>query len=85
MVEDTVLTSILLVDKLIISTIETINQLEDVKYENIVNSNVINKANLLLNQVYDSRAKRNYRSTLRKCIFLKKYVEKEMRMLDENR
>jgi len=84
MVEEAVLTSILLVDKLIISTIETINKLEDVEYKSIVNSNVSNKANLLLNQVYKDRAEQNYRSALRKCIFLKKYVEKEMRSSDES-
>lgn len=85
MVEETVLTSILLVDKLILCTIETINKLEDVEYKSIVNSNVINKANQLLNQVYKDRAEKNYRSALRKCIFLKKYIEKKMRSSDEGR
>ena len=85
MVEETVLTSILLVDKLIICTLETINKLEDVEYKNIVNSNITNKVNLLLNQVYKDRAEKNYRSALRKCIFLKKYIEKKMRSSDEGR
>ena len=85
MVEESALNSILLLDKCIAKTIDTINKLEDVEYKNIINSNTTNRVNVLLNQVYKDRAEKNYRSAIRKCIFLKKYVEKEMRSLDESR
>ena len=85
MVEESALNSILLLDKCIAKTIDTINELEDVEYKNIINSNTTNRVNVLLNQVYKDRAEKNYRSAIRKCIFLKKYVEKEMRSSDESR
>ena len=85
MVEESALNSILLLDKYIAKTIGTINELEDAEYKSIINSNTTNRMNELLNQVYRDRAEKNYRSAIRKCIFLKKYVEKEMRSSDENR
>ena len=85
MVEESVLNSILLLDKCIAKTIDTINELEEVKYKNIINSNAIHRVNVLLNQVYRDRAEKNYRSAIRKCIFLKKYIEKEMRSSNESR
>ena len=85
MVKESALNSIFLLDKCIANTIESINELEDVKYENIINSNKITRVNVLLNQVYKDRADRNYRSAIRKCIFLKKYVEKEMRSSNEDK
>lgn len=85
MVEESALNSILLLDKCIAKTIHTINKLEDVEYKDIFNSNITNRVNILLNQVYRDRAEKNYRSAIRKCILLKKYIEKEMRSLDESR
>lgn len=85
MVEESALNSILLLDKCIAKTIDTINKLENVEYKDIMNLNTTNRINVLLNQVYKDRAKKNYRSAIRKCIFLKKYVEKEMRSSDESR
>lgn len=85
MVGESALNSILLLDKCIAKTIETINELEDVEYKNIINSNAAKRVNVLLNQIYRDRAEKNYRSAIRKCIFLKKYVEKEMRSSDEGR
>lgn len=85
MVEESALNSILLLDICIAKTIDKINELEDVKYKDIINSNTTNRVNVLLNQVYRDRAEKNYRSAIRKCILLKKYVEKEMRSSDESR
>lgn len=85
MVEESALNSILLLDKCIAKTAATINELEDVEYRNVINSNITNRVNVLLNQIYRDRAEKNYRSAIRKCIFLKKYVEKEMRSSDESR
>lgn len=84
MVDESVWNSILLLDKCIAETVKEINKLEDVEYEKLINSIVIHRINILLNQVYRERTAKNYRSAFRKCIFLKKYVEKEMRLSNES-
>ncbi len=85
MMEESVYNSVLLLDKCISSTIETINELEDIEYKSIVYSYKEKRINALLNQVYKDRDKKNYKEAIRKCIFLKKYVEREMRLIDGDR
>lgn len=83
MVEESVLNSIMLLDKCILKTVKLINELDGLEYEKIMNSNVINKINIVLKQIYNDRNYKNYRSAIRKCIFLQKYIRKEMGSLYE--
>ena len=83
MIDESVLNSVMLLDKRILKIVELINDLEDLEYESIINSNVIQRINLVLNQIYSDRNYKNYRSAIRKCIFLQKYIQKEMGSLYE--
>ena len=74
MVDESVMNSIMLLDKCIAETVKIINALEAVEYENLFNSIAISRINIVLNQVYRDRVAKNYRSAIRKCIFLKKYI-----------
>ena len=51
MVEETVLNSIMLLDKCILNKVRLINELDGMEYEKIMNSNVINKINIVLKQI----------------------------------
>ena len=84
-VNETVLNSVMLLDKCILELLKTINKLESIEYESILYSSMNRRISVLLNQVYTDRAKQNYKSAFRKCIFLRKYIEKEMRLLDGTR
>lgn len=83
MIDESVLNSIILLDKCILKTVELVNELEDFEYEKIMDSNVIQRINVVLEQIYEERNAQNYRSAIRKCIFLQKYIQKEMRSLYE--
>ncbi len=83
MIDESVLNSVILLDKCILEIVNLINNLDDLEYESIMNSNVIQRINLVLNQIYNDRNYKNYRSAIRKCIFLQKYIQKEMGSLYE--
>jgi len=83
MIDESVLNSEILLNKCILKIVDLINNLDDLEYESIMNSNVIQRINLVLNQIYSDRNYKNYRSAIRKCIFLQKYIQKEMGSLYE--
>ena len=83
MIDESVLNSVILLDKCILKIVDLINNLDDLEYESIMNSNIIQRINLVLNQIYNDRNYKNYRSAIRKCIFLQKYIQKEMGSLYE--
>ena len=78
MTDEKVLNSILILDKCIAEVLDVVNELENTEYENIVCSVLGKRIEAMLNQIYKDRSVRNYRSAIRKCLFLKKYLEKEM-------
>lgn len=83
MTNEKVLNSIMLLDKCLFELLNVVNELEDVKYQNIVCSAVGKRIEVIINQIYKDRTAKNYRSAIRKCIFLKKYLEKEMGLVYE--
>lgn len=78
MANESVLDSIMILDKCFSEVLKIVNELEDVKYENIVCSATGMRIEVMINQIYKDRSIKNYKSAIRKCIFLKKYLEKEM-------
>ncbi len=84
MANEKILNSIMVLDKCISEVLQVMEELEDIKYRRIVCSTKGKRIEVIINQIYMDRSAKNYRSAIRKSIFLKKYLEKEMGLVHES-
>lgn len=83
MIKEGAQNSLLLLDTLLAKSVDEINELEDVKYEVVFDTKLMKKINVLLNQIYEDRSVSNFKSAIRKTIFLQKMIARERRRLDD--
>ncbi len=76
--------SIMMLDSMLLRLRSCIEDLKAPCYECLFRSGTINKIDALFNQIYMDRAKENYRSAFRKCIFLICFIDREKRIVNED-
>lgn len=74
--------SILVLDKLLNRAYRQIDLLEAIENEKLITEGkpeILGRIDSMLEQIYRDRTAGNYKSAVRKCLFLKGYIQRELR------